>query len=404
MLGRAAAVAAPAGLAIWCLANIRVGTRTLLALLTAFFDPAGRFLGMDGVILLAFILGFPANELVLPVAMMAFGGGAALGAVTDAGTGAALAAAGWTVKTAACAMIFYGPSGTGKTTVANLIAAQTKRKLVKLNATTASSADIKEIYAQLDTFLAPEGVLLYLDEIQYFNKKQQQTLLEYIENGKVTLIASTTENPYFYVYNAILSRSTVFEFKSIDAEAALKAVRRAVRYLEQKNGVQTDPEPGTLEYIAGACGGDIRKAINAVELLFTASRAENGAVRMTLDDAKLISQRSAMGEVQVRKDLALVSDGGRPKIGYNRQGLIGDIEEFLGYGNTNDAVLIGAGKLGRALLGYSGFAEYGLNIVAAFDSNDALLGISNNQKPIMSGSGGGVFYCGEALAMLLRWR
>jgi len=191
-------------------------------------------------------------------------------------------------------MIFYGPSGTGKTTVANLIAAQTKRKLVKLNATTASSADIKEIYAQLDTFLAPEGVLLYLDEIQYFNKKQQQTLLEYIENGKVTLIASTTENPYFYVYNAILSRSTVFEFKSIDAEAALKAVRRAVRYLEQKNGIQTDPEPGTLEYIAGACGGDIRKAINAVELLFTASRAENGAVRMTLDDAKLISQRSAM--------------------------------------------------------------------------------------------------------------
>ena len=112
-------------------------------------------------------------------------------------------------------MIFYGPSGTGKTTVANLIAKKTQRKLCKLNATTASSADIKEIYAQLDTFLAPNGVLLYLDEIQYFNKKQQQTLLEYIENGKITLIASTTENPYFYVYNAILSRSTVFEFLSL---------------------------------------------------------------------------------------------------------------------------------------------------------------------------------------------
>ena len=106
-------------------------------------------------------------------------------------------------------MIFYGPSGTGKTTVANIIAQRTHRKLCKLNATTASSGDIKEIYAQLDTFLAPNGVLLYLDEIQYFNKKQQQTLLEYIENGKITLIASTTENPYFYVYNAILSRSTV---------------------------------------------------------------------------------------------------------------------------------------------------------------------------------------------------
>ena len=114
-------------------------------------------------------------------------------------------------------MIFYGPSGTGKTTVANLIAKKTQRKLCKLNATTASSADIKEIYAQLDTFLAPNGVLLYLDEIQYFNKKQQQTLLEYIENGKITLIASTTENPYFYVYNAILSRSTVFEFKPVPA-------------------------------------------------------------------------------------------------------------------------------------------------------------------------------------------
>ena len=112
-------------------------------------------------------------------------------------------------------MIFYGPSGTGKTTVANIIANRTHRKLCKLNATTASSGDIKEIYAQLDTFLAPNGVLLYLDEIQYFNKKQQQTLLEYIENGKITLIASTTENPYFHVYNAILSRSTVFEFKPV---------------------------------------------------------------------------------------------------------------------------------------------------------------------------------------------
>ena len=141
-------------------------------------------------------------------------------------------------------MIFYGPSGTGKTTVANLIAARTQRKLCRLNATTAASGDIKEIYSQLDTFMAPNGVLLYLDEIQYFNKKQQQTLLEYIENGKITLIASTTENPYFYIYNAILSRSSVFEFKPISPAGVRKAIARAVGYLEQKNGVTADAEPG----------------------------------------------------------------------------------------------------------------------------------------------------------------
>ena len=138
-------------------------------------------------------------------------------------------------------MIFYGPSGTGKTTVANIIARQTNRTLYKLNATTASTADIKEIVAQLDTFMAPNGVLLYLDEIQSFNKKQQQSLLEYIENGKITLIASTTENPYFYVFNAILSRSTIFEFKQISAEASLKAIHRAVAFLEQRTGLTARP-------------------------------------------------------------------------------------------------------------------------------------------------------------------
>ena len=153
-------------------------------------------------------------------------------------------------------MIFYGPSGTGKTTVANLIAKKTQRKLCKLNATTASSADIKEIYAQLDTFLAPNGVLLYLDEIQYFNKKQQQTLLEYIENGKITLIASTTENPYFYVYNAILSRSTVFEFKPVEKAEAQRAVDRALNFLESRDSVTIVPEPGVTGHIAQSCGGD----------------------------------------------------------------------------------------------------------------------------------------------------
>ena len=168
-------------------------------------------------------------------------------------------------------MVFYGPSGTGKTTVANIIAQKTNRKLCKLNATTASTADIKEIVSQLDTFLAPNGILLYLDEIQSFNKKQQQSLLEFIENGKITLIASTTENPYFYVFNAILSRSTIFEFKQIDAPAALKAVKRAVGFMEKRTGLTAVPEGGALEYIAGAVGGDLRKAINAVEVLFSAA-------------------------------------------------------------------------------------------------------------------------------------
>ncbi len=191
-------------------------------------------------------------------------------------------------------MIFYGPSGTGKTTVANIIAKQTKRTLCQLNATTASTADIKNIVSQLDTFLAPNGVLLYLDEIQSFNKKQQQSLLEYIENGKITLIASTTENPYFYVFNAILSRSTVFEFKQISAEAALQAIYRAVKYLEERNGLTAAPEEGALEYIAGACGGDIRKAMNALEVLFSVGVPQDGKITLTLADAKAVTQKSAM--------------------------------------------------------------------------------------------------------------
>ena len=191
-------------------------------------------------------------------------------------------------------MVFYGPSGTGKTTVANIIAQKTNRKLCKLNATTASTADIKEIVAQLDTFLAPNGILLYLDEIQSFNKKQQQSLLEFIENGKITLIASTTENPYFYVFNAILSRSTIFEFKQIDAPAALKAVKRAVRFMEERTGLTATAEEGALEYIAGAVGGDLRKAINAVEVLFSAGIPEGDKLPLTLADAKAVTQKSAL--------------------------------------------------------------------------------------------------------------
>ena len=191
-------------------------------------------------------------------------------------------------------LIFYGPSGVGKTTVANIIASRTQRKLCKLNATTASSQDIKDIVAQLGTLMAPNGILLYLDEIQYFNKKQQQSLLEHIENGNITLIASTTENPYFYIYNAILSRSTVFEFKPLSSDSALKAVLRAKAYLEQKSGAASHAEEGALEHVAASSGGDIRKALNAMEVLFSTARVENGTMLITLEDAKAITQKSAM--------------------------------------------------------------------------------------------------------------
>ncbi len=191
-------------------------------------------------------------------------------------------------------MIFYGPSGTGKTTVARIIARRTNRPLRRLNATTATLADIKAVIEELDTFLAPEGVLLYLDEIQYFNKKQQQSLLEFIENGKITLIASTTENPYFCVFNAILSRSTVFEFKSLAPADVKKAQERVLRLLRERDGVSIELEDGVADYIAAACGGDARKSINTLELLYsTAVPGENGLL-FTMADAKAVTQRSSM--------------------------------------------------------------------------------------------------------------
>ena len=191
-------------------------------------------------------------------------------------------------------MVFYGPSGTGKTTVANIIAQRTQRKLHRLNATTATLSDLREAMADVDTLMAPNGVLLYLDEIQYFNKKQQQSLLEFMENGKITLIASTTENPYFYVFNALLSRSTVFEFKTVTAEEIRPALRRAVRLLNERGGVPLVLEDGVEELLASACGGDVRKAINGLELLNRTAREKDGARAITLEDARMVAQRSAM--------------------------------------------------------------------------------------------------------------
>ena len=191
-------------------------------------------------------------------------------------------------------LIFYGPSGTGKTTVANIIAQRTNRPLHRLNATTASISDIKDIIADIGTLLAPDGVLLYLDEIQYFNKKQQQSLLEFMENGKITLIASTTENPFFYVFGAVLSRSTVFEFKQITAEDALPAIDRGVDLLNERLGGTLVLEDGVREHIASACGGDIRKTMNALELLSSAARREEGKLVISLDDAQTAAQKSAM--------------------------------------------------------------------------------------------------------------
>ncbi len=191
-------------------------------------------------------------------------------------------------------LIFYGPSGVGKTTLASIIAQKTKRALRRLNGTNASTQDIKDIVAQLNTFEAPNGILLYLDEIQYFNKRQQQSLLEYIENGKITLIASTTENPYFYIYPAILSRSTVFEFKTVDWQDVMIAVNRGFDFLSDENGVKITVEDGVAEKIARGCGGDVRKALNGVENCFFSTDTVDGEKRITLDFAEQLTQKSAV--------------------------------------------------------------------------------------------------------------
>lgn len=186
-------------------------------------------------------------------------------------------------------MIFYGPPGTGKTTIANIIASMSGMQLFKLNATTASLSDVKEVLSNTSNMFSGAGTLLYLDEIQSFNKKQQQSLLEYMEDGRVTLICSTTENPYFAIYPALLSRSSVFEFKSVSAEDMMSVMKRAMNELCDEYGVQKTATDEILLKIARSCGGDVRKAIGALENVFLASDSE-----LSEELADELSARSAL--------------------------------------------------------------------------------------------------------------
>lgn len=199
-------------------------------------------------------------------------------------------------------MIFYGPPGTGKTTVANIIAKKASKRFYKLNATNASLKDIQDITKELDTFLGINGVVLYLDEIQNFNKKQQQSLLEYIEDGRITLIASTTENPYFYIFKAILSRSTIFEFKPVGEKDIKKALDRAITLRSKEyNEICIKVTNEAKEYLAAYCNGDVRKALNGLEVALNSTKPN--------DDKEILIDLEAAKDSTQSKVIAFDMDG-----------------------------------------------------------------------------------------------
>ena len=199
-------------------------------------------------------------------------------------------------------MIFYGPPGTGKTTVANIIARKAGKRFYKLNATNASLKDIQDITKELDTFLGMNGVVLYLDEIQNFNKKQQQSLLEYIEDGRITLIASTTENPYFYIFKAILSRSTIFEFKPVGEEDIKKALDRAITLRSKEfNEICIKVTNEAKEYLAAYCNGDVRKALNGLEVALNSTKPN--------DDKEILINLEVVKDSTQSKVIAFDMDG-----------------------------------------------------------------------------------------------
>ncbi len=191
-------------------------------------------------------------------------------------------------------MIFYGPSGVGKTTVARIVAENSGMLLHKLNGTSCGTGDIKAVLAEIGTLQASGGILLYLDEIQYLNKKQQQTLLECIEEGSVTLIASTTENPYFYIYNALLSRATVFEFKALTPADVLRGIGIAIKKVEAAEEIAIEIDAEALDYLSQSAGGDMRKALGCLEFAITAADTQDGVKVISLDMIQQVSRRTAM--------------------------------------------------------------------------------------------------------------
>lgn len=191
-------------------------------------------------------------------------------------------------------MIFYGSPGTGKTTIAQMISEYSNKKYYKLNGTTASLSDVKDIIKETENLNGLDGVILYLDEIQYFNKKQQQSLLEYIENGRITLITSTTENPFFYIHPAVLSRSVIFEFKGVTTKDIIPAIERGFKYLENQDNVKINIDDKTKELIAQNCGGDVRKSLNIVEMSYIISKSSEAEVTIDYELTEQITYNNGM--------------------------------------------------------------------------------------------------------------